>query len=600
MYFLDIVNLLLEYPIAIILFVLWGTYSYVILYGGHVSDDLQGIEAYDGSLNYPVEDSEGKTKNDEKGQVIKARKLCYGTLSKWVRFHIVGGHFPSRHYYKNPDGTNREFIPCGKVPGRHHALSVIVQSIACILLYQFLLTVTTPAVSLLTVLLFIVHPTCLQAVAWPSAIGYVLSLICICASLLISTWTMNNLDLTHIIIGLAGLTFFGAWGVFAQGIPVATCAIMLLLGQWQLAIFSGLIAGAVASRNLLGYVNHRKEEFKKQNMQESTSLSWRKPIVALKTVAYYFYLAVWPARLGLYHSWGFHYEKGIERWDWRAIAGFLLLCLSCWFFWVSPIEVRLGLLWFYAFIFLFLNWITAQQWVTERYLYIPVIGFCLIFSKYVPLPVYCLVFGAMWARTLCHVATYDNELRFYLSNTWNFPKSEVAYGNLGVAYTSIGLSGASNDSWVIAGSINKDYDVPFYNIFSATKSKGMMMIQNGAYDQGIQTLASSLPMIEKVLTCKVLHFREMWTKEYNDLKQVLTNPIGLLMNEMNRLEGVKSMLIGEMAKATDDKRRGEVQSSVNDNTNQINNLQNYLKSRGVHIEYNPEKAFLSKLMQPRR
>lgn len=593
------------YPYLLILITLWLTYSYIILRGGFVSDDLQGIEQYDGTLMYPPDavDMGGKTgiqvPLDKDGKAIKVRKVCYGTLSKWVRYHLCGGHFPSRHYYKNPDGTNREAIPCGKVPARHHTLSVIAQSIACILLYQFLLTVTAPTVALLTVLLFIVHPTCLQAVAWPSAIGYILSLICICASLLISRWTMASLDLTHIILGLGGLAFFQVWGVFAQGIPIATCLIMLLLGQWQLAIFSAVIAGAVASRNLLGYVNFRKEEFKKQAMSDSTHFSIRKPIVALKTLAYYFYLTVWPAKLGLYHCWGFHWQKGIERWDWRAISGFLLFSLSCWFFWVSPIEIRLGILWFYAFIFLFLNWITAQQWVTERYLYIPVIGFCLIFSYYATLPIYCLIFGALLARTLCHVATYDNELRFYLSNTWNFPKSEVAYGNLGVAYTSVGLAGASNDSWVIAGSLNKDYDVPFYNLFSATKSKGMTLIQNGSYEEGIKTLASSIPIIEKVLQCKIIHFKEMWTKEYNDIKSVVANPLGMLMNEINRLEGVKNMLMGEMAKATDDKRRGEVQSSINDNSNQINNLTNFLNSRGVKFEFNPEKAFLSKLTQPK-
>jgi len=584
------------YPYLLILITLFLTYSYVIIRGGFVSDDLQGIEQYDGTLMYPSDDG----KVDEKGQPVKVRKICYGTLSKWVRYHLCGGHFPSRHYYKNPDGTNREPIPCGKVPSRHHALSVIAQSVACILLYQFLIGVTTPKIALLTVLLFIVHPTCLQAVAWPSAIGYILSLICICGSLLISRWTMQTLDLTHIILGLGGLAFFQVWGVYAQGIPLATCAIMLLLGQWQLAIFSGLISGAITFYNLYGYVKHRKEEFKKQAMEESTSFTPRKFVVALKTIAYYFYLAVWPARLGLYHTWGFHYEKGIERWDWRALTGFLLLLLSLLGLYYGTNEVRIGILWFYAFIFLFLNWITAQQWVTERYLYIPVIGLCLIFSTYATLPIYCLIFGAMWARTLCHVATYDNELRFYLSNTWNFPKSEVAHGNLGVAYTSIGLQGASHDAWVMAGAINKDYDVPFYNIFSATKSKGMMMIQNGQYEQGLQTLISSIPMIEKVISCKVIHFKQIWTKECEDLKATVSNPIGLFMNEMNRLENVKTMLSMEMSKAQDDKRRQEVLSSVRDNDIQIQNLRNFLQSRGITLEFNPEKAFLSKLTQPRR
>lgn len=587
----------LNYPHLVILSTLWISYSYIIAYGGFVSDDLQGIEQYDGTLIYPREDG----KKDDKGQVIKEKKVCYGTLSKWVRYHLCGGDFPSHHWHKNPDGTNRVQIPSGKVPRRHHTLSLICQSIACILLYHFLLTVTTPLVSLLTVCLFIVHPTCLQAVAWPSAIGYILSLICICSSLLISTWTMSHLDLNHLLIGLVGITFFQVWGVYAQGIPLATCAIMLLLGQWQLAIISGIIAGAITFKNLYGYVTYRKEEFAKQAMDQSTSFSWRKPIVVLKTIAYYFYLTVWPARLGLYHTWGFHYDKEIERWDWRAISGLLFFCASLLALYYGPLQVKLGILWFYCFLFLFLNWITAQQWVTERYLYIPIIGLSLIASYYLQgfLPIYFLIFGMFLSRTLCHLGTYDNELRFYLSNTWNFPKSEVAYGNLGVAYASVGLSGASNDMWSISSHLNPDYDVPFYNMFSSTKSKGLMLIQHGAYEQGIQTLASSLPIMEKVLKCKVLHFKEMWTKEYNDLSKTIQNPTMFLMGEMNRLENVKTMLNNEMIKATDDKRRGEVLPSIKDNDVQIQGLKNYLSSKGVNVEFNPEKSLLGKLTQQR-
>ena len=126
-----------------------------------------------------------------------------------------------------------------------------------------------------------------------------------------------------------------------------------------------------------------------------------------------------------------------------------------------------------------------------------------------------------------------------------------------------------------------------------------MMIQHGAYDQGLQTLASSLPIMEKVLKCKVLHFKEMWTKEYNELVATIQNPVGFLLGEMNRLQNVRDMLANEMAKAPDDKRKGEVLSSIQDNDRQTEGLKAYLASRGIKIELNPEKALLNKLTQPR-
>lgn len=584
-------------PYIVITLLVFITYSYAILYGGACSDDIQGIQEYDGTLMYPREDG----KKDEKGQVIKERKVSYGTLSKWVRYHLCGGHHPSRHHYKLPDGKEGEPIPSGKVMSHHHFLSVFLHIIACLILYKFLLTVTTPTIALMTVCLFTVHPTCLQAVACPSAIGYVLSLICIGASLNISHWIYANHDLTHIIIGLAGLSFFQIFGVYAQAIPMFTWVVLALLGQYETAAVAFIFSGLAASRNLREYVVHRKEEFKKQQMGHSTSLNFRKPIVALKTMAYYLYLSVFPNRLGLYHVFGFHFDKKIELFDWRALCGLIFLGVSTYFFPHAPLEIKLGLVWFVVFLTLFLNWITAQQWVTERYLYIPVIGLCLIASYYLQnfMPIYYIIFGIFMCRSMVHMPTYNSELNFYLSNTWNFPKSEVAFGNLGVAYVSAGLSGASNDMWLISGSINPNYDVPYYNMFSRTKSQGMMLIQNGAYEQGLQALSQSIPLMEKVLSCKVLHFPDVWKKELDDLKAVVKDPVNLLVNELGRLYSVRASLNAELSKTTDQKRISEIIPSVSNNDTQINNLTSFLSSRGIKIDLDPQKALMSKLFNQR-
>jgi len=264
-----------NYPYLLILLTILLTYAYVVIRGGFVSDDLQGIQGYDGTLMYPddTQDAGGKSGLQPGESPKKVLKICYGTISKWVRYHICGGHFPSKHRYPGPEGKPGDPIPSGKVPSHHHILSIVLHFIACVLLYQFLISITTPTVALLTVLLFTVHPTCVQAVAWPSAIGYILSLICICSVLNIAAWTMLGTDLTRILIGLAGITFFQVWGVYAQGIPLTTGLILLLLGHWHLGIFALLIGGAASAINLGGYVRFRKSEFKKQNMDHSTSLN---------------------------------------------------------------------------------------------------------------------------------------------------------------------------------------------------------------------------------------------------------------------------------------------------------------------------------------
>ena len=585
-------------PYLIVLGTLWITYSYVILRAGFVSDDIQGIEQYDGTLLYPAEQPDGSVLKDTSGQVIKRRKICYGTLSKWVRYHICGGHFPSRHRYpKKPDGTLGDYIPSGKVPRHHHTLSLVLASIASILLYHVLLLITTPTVALMTVCLFAAHPVCTQSVAWPSAIGYILSLICICASILIASIPVSTLG--GILLIVAALSFFQIWGVYAQAIPMFSWAIILLLGHWELAIVAFLVSSAAASSNLLGYVTYRKDEFKKQNMDSSTSFNIRKPIVVLKTIAYYWYHCLAPIRMGLYHKWGFHYDKKIELIDWRTISGFLLVLASAIAFYYGPMEIRFGILWFYAFLMLFLNWITAQQWVTERYAYIPVIGLCLIGSYLLQafIPIYFLIFGLYLCRTLVHLPTYDNELRFYHSNTWNFQDSEVAYGNLGVTYSMVGLHGAAKDMWTISASLNPDYDVPLYNSFSKLRTDGFQMIQTGDFEGGFRTLANSIPVMERVLQCKVLHFRDLWNKELNDIKKIVTNPPMYLSGELNRLHVLARSLQVMLNDAKDDQRRQDVYVSIQHNQAQINNLNKFLLDRGIKMEFDPQKALLAKLTQ---
>ena len=600
----NISNLLVNNSILVILSTLWLTYSYIVLKAGFVSDDLMGIEQYDGSLKYPVELENGDVKRDQKGEIVKGYKISYGTLSKFVRYHICGGNFPSRKRYPTkPDGTLGDFIPSGKIPSHHHVLSLVLNSIACVLLYHFLLTLTSPTIALMAVCLFIVHPVCLQAVAWNSAIGYILSLICITASLNIANWMASHTSLNHTLIGLLGLVFFQVWGVYAQAIPMFTWVILLVLGQWQLAIVCLLASGAASAVNLREYVLYRKKEFKKQKMEASTSFNIRKPIVALKTIAYYFYLCLFPSRMGLYHEWGFHYDKRIELWDWRAITGLILTGLSAYLFLsTGSMAIKVSIVWFYAFLLLFLNWITAQQWVTERYAYIPVIGLCLLASIFLEafIPIYFLIFGLLLSRTLCHMPTYDNELRFYLSNTWNFPRSEVAYGNLGVTYSMAGLGGAASDMWKISSSLNTDYDVPFYNIFSKMRSEALMLIQHGAYDQGMAMLKNCLPIIEKTLKCKVLHFPEQWKKESEEVRSMITNPVNFLIGEFNRLKILSNKLNQEFLASTDDKRKQELIPSIQNNDRQIDLLQKFLAQKGARIEYDSEKAILSKLSQTQR
>lgn len=552
----------------------WATYAYA-LRCGFVSDDLPGIVAFDGKL----------------------QGMEYGMISRWVRYHLAGGNFPSGQKVKMPNGKE-EVVPLGKVPVRHHINIIVVFNVACLLCYRFLAGVVGAKLAFLSVLLFIVHPVGVQAVAWCSAMGYPLSLLWIGAILNLARWMQGPHTLAQAIVGLFFFCLFQFLGIHAQMIPMMTCVILWFLGMKELAILAGVISSVMIFDIIKQTVNLRKSEFQKQKMGDSIFLSPRKVVVAVKTFLYYLGLTLVPRKMGLYHKWGFHYSKDLERVDrlfWLGLAG--LLGLTGIFF-LAPFAVRLGIVWFIAFSVIFWNWITIQQFITERYIFVPTLGTCLILAYITRnhLWLYTFILGIYLCRTWMHLPTYDNELRFYESNQWNFPDSEVAKGNLGVTYINLGMEGAALDAWHLATRINPDYDVPWYNIFSVFKTRAMMAIQHGDYTGGITQLQNALPYLEKTLKAGVCHFPELWAKERNALREALQNPFMMLVGEMERLENLLADLQNRLKAPRDADDKNGIEISVRDISNQHARLRDFFQKNNVQVmRQDPASALLSKL-----
>ena len=118
-----------------------------------------------------------------------------------------------------------------------------------------------------------------------------------------SKWERNGIDFTF-MFNFIIFTYLGAW--------------LPMLGALGVFLVNGINQGRAI-------VSHRSGEFKKQNMSRSTYINPRKPIVMVKTIAYYFALTVFPKKLGLFHKWGYHYEDRVEKIDWRFFCGVFVL-----------------------------------------------------------------------------------------------------------------------------------------------------------------------------------------------------------------------------------------------------------------------------------
>ena len=345
-------------------------------------------------------------------------------------------------------------------------------------------------------------------------------------------------------------------------------------------------------------VKLRTNVFKEQNLAYSTNLKLQKIIVAIKSLAYYTRLCIFPKRLGLYHTFEYHYSDKTEKEDkWFWLGFIMLLGFMAGFYYGNSI-VRFAILWYFAYIFVFLNWITIHQFVSERYVYIPNIGICLLiayglltldkffFGEY---PVLMALIGGLYLmRTWVHLPTYNEEVSFYQSNIWNFPDSEVAFGNLGVTYMKCNLIGSAVDMWQIALKINPAYDVAHYNIHSILKQRGDFI--------------NAREYLKKAIDSLQCHFKELWIKEMQQLEHEIA-----YIQELNVLSQQLTILEKDPAKLEEARNIRKQLDEVNNlhikfGENQKKNLtfiqqeENQLKTRLIQLEQ--DKATISKPITP--
>lgn len=487
-------------PISLF-FLCWLAY-FDVQQGQWVSDDWDGIAHYDGKLKRT---QVPKAATPGASVIAKGASLWSDTLT-WIRWQIGKTTNPQHGKPTDPKDPlspriNQPYIASSRA---HHRINIWLLCGAALLLYNFLTYITTPDIAYYATVLWIIHPVGAQCVGWISGIGYCMASFFMFAGLgyagllhdVPMSWQWGPILLGYALLqGLA---------VRSQFTSLAAAVVLSWLGWWQFATVAWLIALAGATQVILQIFSVRAATFKEQQMSQSTKLYPRKLVVVFKTLAYYTLLVFFPKRLGLYHTFGYHYPlpqiEWEDKWFWGGVAttGALLLvaCLG------GPVAA-FAVLWYVAYLSFVLNAVTAHQFIGERYTWIPSVGMCLLVAMWTPSWLLWVLIGILLMRTWAHLPTYYNELYFYLSNCWNFPNSEVALGNLGVTYLRLGKPGTAIDTFTQCAQVNPDYDVAWYNMYSFFRGQGL-------YDQARAHLV-------RALSSPLCHFPKQWGDELQTL-----------------------------------------------------------------------------------
>jgi len=280
-------------------------------------------------------------------------------------------------------------------------------------------------------LLFGVNPICVACTAWITGGYYQVTAL----------FTLTSYFFLVNIPGLYGALIAAIFFTAALGSTINCIAIPFIF------LFTQPTTGLVLFWPLFMYLTGRRFRigFNKRNIGKGDPITWRKMAVVPKVLAYYIRMTVFPKRLAFFQEFGFEYGKdpkvkkdleSFNRHFWESVLISVAFTLAG--LYLSPLGVMIYL----AGILPFTQWKVLGQFVAERYLYLPMIGWTLmltsLLSSTVAFPLFVVVVGLYIYRTNKYIPAFKNIETLYENGIENYPKCISNYVNLAERKLHIG------------------------------------------------------------------------------------------------------------------------------------------------------------------
>lgn len=274
-------------------------------------------------------------------------------------------------------------------------------------------------------LLFAVHPMSVWGVAWVTGNYYATA----------TYFTLIAYYIIHFfpnIFGAMASMFIFAAALNSTVCPIAFPFIFLFTEHWGLVLFFPLAMFLFGNRFRTGYKIRRSFHARKGVVDES--FTWRRIFVMPKVVARYIYEFLYPNRLCLFNPFGRNLRDNQNRYDrmhspnqefWYS----LILCLSVFIFglMVNPLAV----LWFFVVIGVHSQWNLTGQFYAQRYLYLPMIGLCVIIGQlFQGYPIVIAIIATFFAiRTHLFIPSFGNIKAMWVTGVEAYPAFGSAYNS---------------------------------------------------------------------------------------------------------------------------------------------------------------------------
>ena len=267
-------------------------------------------------------------------------------------------------------------------------------------------------------LLFAMHPLSVSCTAWITGGYYQITVF----------FTLVTFYFISIFPGVWGILLGATFFTAALGSTVNCIAIPFIF------LIQPPITGLALMWPLFFYLTGRRFRigFKKRNTGKGDKFSKGKFALMPKVLGYYIKMVLVPNKLAFFQDFGHEYGKNpqltkkmesIDQLFWESIGIFLVFAGIG--FYLSP----LGILIFLAGIMPFTQWKVLGQFVAERYMYLPLIGFCLIVAQ-LPWPIVIVLAGTYLYRSNKYIPAFFDITALYRNGIEQFPNCVSNYVNL--------------------------------------------------------------------------------------------------------------------------------------------------------------------------
>jgi tetratricopeptide (TPR) repeat protein len=348
-------------------------------------------------------------------------------------------------------------------------------------------------IAIVSASLFCIHPATNQVAVWLSGRHYAIMGWFILTSLLFSKL-------------FAPLWILAAF-THPQGImlPIITC--FKTPSLLHIAYFLIMFAGGIY---------YAKLAFKRNDIfgwdRKLAVFTFKRINMFINIINYYLFVTIIPLKLGFYHAGMFAYDEKYEKFDFKIIiGGATLIIFGSLIVAFKGSAFSFGLFWFFMFLIPCMNIIHTNMLFAERYMYVPLMGYCWALSNLlVAIPNYqiCLavIMTLYFVRTFTITLSYRDENTLYISNLRNHPLSveahinqgdlflaeqhrsdlalplfsravelkpdhPVAHFNLGCSLYNIGDISGAEKCWEKAIELNPKYINPRYNLMRLRQEK---------------------------------------------------------------------------------------------------------------------------------